>query len=54
MRVQQFDGRLGAQIDLLPQIDLGKAALAQQTRQTIVPKLLTFALSHRSPPPRAI
>src|SRR5690348_12397716 len=43
-RMQHFDGGLGFKMDVLRQIDPGKAASAQQARQAIVAQLLSHTI----------
>src|SRR5215467_29618 len=46
LRVQHFDGDPGLQVDMLTQVDLGKAALTKQAQDTIVAQLLPCAICH--------
>ena len=45
--VQHLDRRLQREPYMLPQIDLGKAALSHQGHQPVVAKLLPDAICHR-------
>ena len=45
-RAQNFDGGVALKVDMLAQVHLGKAALSQQTQQSIVPKWVANAISH--------
>ena len=47
-RVEDFDSCLGAQAQMLTQIDFCKAALSQKADEPILAKLLADAISHRS------
>ncbi len=46
--MQHFDGCLRLQVEVFAQIDLGKAALAQQPQQPVVAQLLPHAISRHS------
>jgi hypothetical protein len=40
LRVEHLDGSLSPQMNVLTEVDFGKASLSQQTNKTIVAKLL--------------
>ncbi len=48
--MQHLDGRLLIEAHVLPEVDLGIAALPQQGDQAIVAELLSDAVGHAAPP----
>ena len=44
--VQDFEGSLTLEIDMLPQVDLGEAAPAQQAQQAVISELFADTIYH--------
>jgi len=47
--VKDFEGRTAFKVDMLAQVDLGKASLAKESSQTVVAQLLTYTVGHTFP-----
>jgi hypothetical protein len=52
--MQQFDGRLCAQMNMDPQIDFGKPALAQKASEAILAQRLPDMIIHRYAPQKKV
>src|SRR5439155_381565 len=46
--VEDFEGGRSFEVDMLAQVDLGKASLAKESRQAIVAQLLSHTVGHTS------